>query len=233
MTDIPYLPLEIIENIISFINFDLDTLLNFREVSYSFKQLTEETYRIVHLYMSIFQTPKVDQNNILLIDEMCEHLSYLDIKNQFSYNALINQTTELIPITFAKDIDSFIKTHNNIDYDIPCVRARGKCSILLNNFNNYGIAQYLLYLGANPNCTTSKEEYTITCFIMNSELSINQKAKILALLIEYNLDIYLEDGDIGESAFFHLETNFELQEKVLNSLELNNLDELVGKYGNP
>lgn len=231
LSEIPNLPFEIIEYIISFINFDLDTLLNCREVSYYFKQATEMEYKIVSKYMRIFNTPKVNQNNILLFDEMCEHMSYLDLNNQFNHIDLINQTTELIPLTFAKDIDAFIKAHNNIDYDIPCNRARGKCSILLNNYTNYTIVQYLLYLGANPNCITSKSEgYTIANFIIWSDLDINQKARLIALLIDYGMDIYLQDGDTGENTLFYLQ-ELELQEKVLNILELNNLDELVAKYG--
>lgn len=232
MTEMTELPLEVIDHIISFINFDLDTLLSFREVSDYFKKTTEEQYKIVSLYMSIFKTPKVNQNNILLIDEMCEHLSYLDLKSQFTYDDLLNHRSELIPITLAKDFDYFSKIHNNIDHYITCHRARGRCSILLNNYYNYYIVQYLLYLGANPNCTTSKEGYPITCFIMNSDLNINQKAKTIALLIEYGFNIYLQDGDVGESTFFYLENNLELRVLVLLELNLNSLDELVAKYGN-
>lgn len=232
MTEMTELPLEVIDHIISFINFDLDTLLSFREVSDYFKKTTEEQYKIVSLYMSIFKTPKVNQNNILLIDEMCEHLSYLDLKSQFTYDDLLNHRSELIPITLAKDFDYFSKKHNNIDHYITCHRARGRCSILLNNYYNYYIVQYLLYLGANPNCTTSKEGYPITCFIMNSDLNINQKAKTIALLIEYGFNIYLQDGDVGESTFFSLENNLELRVLVLLELNLNSLDELVAKYGN-
>jgi hypothetical protein len=230
MSVIPQLPLEIFDNIISFVNLDLDTLINFRQVSSYFKKATEEQYKIVKLYVNIFKTPKVDQNNILLFDEMCEHMSYLDLNNQFNHIDLINETTELIPLTFAKDIDNFIKAHNSIEYDIPCIRARGKASILLNNFKNYTIVNYLLYLGANPNCTTSKSEgYTIANFIMWSDLDINQKARLIALLIDYGMNIYLQDGDVGENTLFYLQEP-ELQEKVLNILELNNLDELVAKY---
>ena len=196
-----------------------------------FKKATEEQYKIVELYMRIFNTPKVDKNNILLLDEMCEHLSYLDFKNTINYNDLVNQTSELIPITLAQDIDSFSKIHNDINHYIPCNRARGKCSILLNNYNNYAIVKYLLYLGAVPNCTTSKEGYTMTCFIMNSDLNINQQAKTISLLIGYGLNIYLEDEDIGESTLFHLENNFELRELVLQELELNSLEELISRYG--
>lgn len=229
-TKIQELPIEIIDHIITFINFDLETLLNFRKVSEYFKKATEEQYKIVELYMRIFNTPKVDKNNILLIDEMCEHLSYLDLKSQFTYDDLLNHRSELIPITLAKDFDYFSKIHNNIDHYITCHRARGRCSILLNNYYNYSIVQYLLYLGANPNCTTSKEGYPMTCFIMNSDLNINQQAKTIGLLIEYGLNIYLADGDVGESTLFHLENNFELRELVLQELELNSLEELISKY---
>jgi hypothetical protein len=100
----------------------------------------------------------------------------------------------------------------------------------MNNLNNYVIVKYLLYLGANPNCITTKEGYIMTCFIINSDLNINQQAKTIALLIEYGLNIYLADGDVGESTLFHLENNFELRELVLQELELNSLEELISRY---
>jgi hypothetical protein len=99
----------------------------------------------------------------------------------------------------------------------------------MNNIEDYYMVKYLLYLGADPNSTTSKEGYTLATFISDSKF-VSNNAEIIALLIENGMNIYLEDGDVGESIYYYLQNDNELRNKVLKILNLKTLKELISKY---
>jgi hypothetical protein len=203
------LPQEILDHIVIFIKFDLQTLINIRLASTLFHHSTNDINNILQKYVSIFNTPLTNENNTLLINDMKDHLAHMEYNN--------------ISIEKARLIDSFIKSHNDIDYDVPCTFARGKCSILLNLWVKPNLIKYLLYLGANPNCTTSKDGYTIVNMIMRDYDDIDEKANLFALLIEYNMDINLADYDVGESMNSYFQQNPILYQKVLSILGVSSL----------
>jgi hypothetical protein len=117
----------------------------------------------------------------------------------------------------AKNIHAFIRKTGSINTDVKCLYARGMSAIIMNNVEDYYMLKYLLYLGANPNSTTSREGYTLANFIECHNDEIDYKAKLFALLIEYGIDIYLKDGDVGEDICHYLE-NKELLSKVIEYL---------------
>ncbi len=199
------LPQEMLDYIVNFIQFDHQTLINIREASTLFHHSTDFIHNITQEYMSIFNQPITDENNNLLIDDMRDHLKYLEDNN--------------ISIEKAKEIDNFIKEHDNdIDFYVPCRFARGKCTILMNNIRDYDMFKYLLFLGANPNETTSREEYTMATFVNLYYEDIDQKANMYVLLIKNGMDIHLSDGDSGESLNYYLRQDPVLLQKVLNKL---------------
>ncbi len=201
------LPQEIIDYIINFVQFDHQTLKNIREASPLFLQSTDFIHNVVEEYTSIFNQPLSDENNNLLVDDMLDHLKYLDSNN--------------IPIEKAKKIDTFIKEHDNdIDYYIPSYFGNGKATLLLNYHCDYNMVKYLLYLGANPNCTTTRDNYHIANMINIHCNDIDQKALMFALLINYGMDINLSDYDVGESLSSYLLQNQVLRQKVFQILDV-------------
>lgn len=204
-----YLPQEIIEYVIDFIQLDYQTLQNVHEAFPNHKK-TKDLFNSVNKYITMFDTPLVDSDTgILNLDLMLNTLEYLENNNNIS-------------IQEAKFVDNFIKNHdNNIDSYIRCRRVRGTCTLLMNCFKDYDMMTYLLFLGANPNYTTSKDDYHIPDFVMMSsyEIDIDTQAKIFVLLIDYGFDIYLQNGDTGCSMNSILQENPELYQKVLDKLK--------------
>ena len=200
------LPQEMLDYIIDFIQFDHQTLKNIREASQLFHHSTDFIHNVVEEYTSIFNQPLADEKNNLLINDMLDHLKYLEDNN--------------ISIEKAKEIDTFIKEHDDdIDFYVRCQFARGKCTILMNNIRDYDIFKYLLFLGANPNQTTSREGYTMATFVEKYyDEDIDQKANMYVLLIKYGMDIHLSDGDSGESLNSYLTQDPVLLQKVLDKL---------------
>jgi hypothetical protein len=201
-----YLPQEIINHIVGFIRFDLQTLTNIRQASIMFHYPTKHMYNIVQRYISIFDAPLIDEDsNLLLLNHMREHLIYLDSNN--------------IPIEKAKEIDTFIKEHDNdIDSYIPAYFGNGEATLLLNYYREYNMVKYLLYLGANPNYTTTTSNYHIAIMINVHYDDIDEKAQLFALLINYGMDIDLTDYDVGQSLATFLEEDHVLRQKVLQIL---------------
>jgi hypothetical protein len=211
---------------------------------------TKDKEEILNWYVAIFDTPLKDHMGNILYEEMVEHMSFLDMTEEFEsddkysdsnvlyrydrlklYKPEIEKINKykLINKQLAKNIDSFIKKNGSIDTDVKCLYARGKCPMILNNIEDYHMVKYLLYLGANPNATTSKECYTLATFISDSKF-VENNAEILALLIVNGMNIYLEDGDEGQSICDYLENDIELCNKVLKILKLKTLEEFISKY---
>jgi hypothetical protein len=211
---------------------------------------TKDKEEILNWYVAIFDTPLKDHLGNILYEKMVEHMSFLDMTEEFEsddkyidndvlyrydrlklYKPEIEKINEykLINKKLAKNIDSFIKKNGSIDADVKCLYARGKCSMILNNIEDYHMVKYLLYLGANPNSKTSKEGYTLANFIGDSKF-VENNAEILALLIVNGMNIYLEDGDVGESIYYYLENDIDLRNKVLKFLKLKTFEEFISKY---
>lgn len=234
---------KLIDNIVEELNNDF----NSEQINtYSTKQKEE----ILNWYVSVFDTPLKDKNGNIMYDKMVEHMSYLDMKEDFEsddkyrnpdvlyrynrntlYRPEIKKinTYQYINKQLAKNIDSFIKKNGSIDADVKCLYARGKCPIILNNIEDYHMVKYLLYLGANPNLTTSKEGYTLATFISDSKF-VENNAEIFALLIENGMNIYLEDGDVAESIYYYLENDIDLRNKVFKILNVTTFEDFISKY---
>ncbi len=234
---------KLIDNIVEQLNNDCNT-----EPIKTYS--TKEKEEILNAYISIFDTPLKDNNDNIMYEEMIEHMSFLDMEEKCesdekyrnpdvlyrydrhsSYKSEIKKiyTCKYINKQLAKNIDSFIKKNGSIDYDVKCLYARGKCPIIMNNIEDYYMVKYLLYLGANPNSTTSKEGYTLATFISDNDF-VENNAEILALLIENGMDIYLEDGDEGKSIYYYLENDIELRNKVSKILNVRTFEEFISKY---
>jgi hypothetical protein len=234
---------KLIDNIVEQLNNDC----NAETIKTYSKKDKEE---IINWYVAIFDTPLKDKYGNIMYDEMVEHMSFLDMEEEFesddkyrnsavlyrydrqtSYKSEIKKiyTCKYINKQLAKNIDSFIKKNGSIDFNVKCLYARGKCPIIMNNIEDYYMVKYLLYLGADPNSTTSKEGYTLATFISDSKF-VSNNAEIIALLIENGMNIHLEDGDVGESIYYYLQNDNELCNKVLKILNLKTLKELISKY---
>ncbi len=236
-----------IENLINNIVEQLNNDCNTEKIkNYS----TKEKEEILNVYISIFDIPLKDVSGNIMYEEMVKHLSFLDMEEEFEsddkysnpevlyrydrhtlYKSEMKKinTYKYINKQLARNIDSFIKKNGSINYDVKCLYARGKCPIILNNIEDYYMVKYLLYLGANPNSTTSKEGYTLATFISDSKF-VENNAEILALLIENGMNIHLEDGDVGESIYYYLENDDELRNKVLKILNVKTFEEFISKY---